>query len=102
MLNLTFDLTKKTEKKFKKILALYTNKEIFAQNIIDYQTSELRNGIINMQIDLKKFEDKYRLSTKKFYGQFESGQLGDNDDYIIWAGVYEMLLDNKKRLEELE
>ncbi len=55
-----------------------------------------------MQIDLKQFEEQYSLSSEEFYRQFESGKLGDKEDYMIWAGIYEMLLQNKKRLGELE
>ena len=50
MIDLCLDLEKETEKKFNKILDQYANKEIFAQNIIEYEISELKKGIINMQL----------------------------------------------------
>jgi len=100
MLNL--DLSSKTEIKFKKILDQYPNSEVFAQNIIDFQTSELKKGMINIQIDLQDFEKKYKLSTQEFYKKHQSGQMDDDEDYMIWAGIYEMLLLNQKRLNELE
>ena len=100
MLNL--DLTTKTEQKFKKILAQYPNSEEFAQNIIDFQTSELKKGMVNMQIDIQEFEKKYNLPTEKFYKKYQLGQMGDDEDYMVWAGIYEMLLLNQKRLKELE
>ena len=42
MLSLNLDLTTKTEIKLQKILKQYSNNELFAQNIIDFQTSELK------------------------------------------------------------
>ena len=100
MLNLV--LKKKKEIKLKKILEQYPTNEIFAQIIIDYQTSELKKGIVNIQIDLKKFEEKYNLSTKEFYHKYQSDRMTDDEDYMIWAGIFEMLQLNQQRLEELE
>ncbi|NJO85934.1 MAG: hypothetical protein HC818_04410 [Synechococcaceae cyanobacterium RM1_1_27] len=34
---------------------------------------------------------QYGLSSQDFYAQFMSGSLGDAEDYIEWAGFYEML-----------
>ena len=96
------DLQEETKTKLKKILDQYSNKEVFAKNIIEYETSQLKKGIINIQLDLKSFEKKYGLSSNDFYQKFKSGEYGDDEDYIIWAGIYEMLKQNQKRLMELE
>jgi len=102
MLEFTLDLEEETKNKFKKILDQYSDKEIFAKNIIEYETSQLKKGIINIQLDLKSFEKKYGLRSKDFYQKFKSGEFGDDEDYIIWVGIYEMLGQNQKRLAELE
>lgn len=39
--------------------------------------------------------EKIDLSTEKFSEKFESGEFRDNDDYIIRAGIYEMVLLNE-------
>jgi hypothetical protein len=101
MLILNLDLKEETEKKLKKIWEQYKDKELFARSIIGYEISELKRDIINMQIDLKYFEDKYKIPTKDFYEKFECGELGDEEDHMIWAGIYESILQNRKRLEEL-
>ena len=98
----TLDLKNETKEKLKKILDQYSDKEVFAKNIIEYETSQLNKGIINIQLDLKSFEKKYGLSSKDFYQKFQAGEFGDDEDYIIWAGIYEMLDQNQKRLAELE
>ncbi|MBN2011459.1 hypothetical protein JW960_19155 [candidate division KSB1 bacterium] len=102
MIEIGLNLKKDTEKKLKKIIAQYSDNEVFANQIINYETSELKKAIINLQIDLKKFERKYDLSSKEFYQKFDSGELGDNEDFIIWAGLFEMLNQNLNRLAELE
>lgn len=51
---------------------------------------------------MKKFEQKYRLSTEEFYRKFKSGELGDDEDFILWSGIYEMQQESNRRLAELE
>ncbi len=102
MFEFALDLKDETKAKLKKILDRYSDKEVFAKNIIEYETSQLKKGIINIQFDLKNFEKKYGLSSNDFYQKFKSGEFGDDEDYIIWAGIYEMLIHNKGRLAELE
>lgn len=90
-----------TEKRLKKILTNTQNEEMFAQNIIAYQINELQKGILNLRLDLKEFEDKFQMSSKEFYQQFSEGISGDNEDFMVWSGIYEMLLENEMRLREL-
>ncbi len=101
MLNLELKLHPETEERFKRVLGWYNDKEILAQNIIACQIAELRRAIFNIRLDMKCFEDKYQLSTEDFYQKFVSGSTEDTEDMIIWAGMYEMLLENESRLEKL-
>jgi len=48
------------------------------------------------------FEKKYNLSSSEFYEQFNSGSLGDEPDFILWSGTYEMYLENISQMQELE
>ncbi len=102
MLNLHLEVQPKTARRLRRILEFYPDQETFAQNIIAYQITELKRGILNLRLDLKEYEEKHRLSTKDFYQQFSQGTVGDDEDHIIWAGLYEMLLTNEQRLQELE
>jgi len=101
MLNLQLDIQPQTEQRLKKLLDGIADQEVFAQNLIEYQIAELRKGILNIRLDLKQFEDTYHLSTQDFYHQFEAGARDDREDYMIWAGLYEMLCVNERRLQEL-
>ena len=41
---------------------------------------------------LQTYERKYGYSTIEFYRRFESGELGDDDDLMMWAGLYHLYL----------
>ena len=44
---------------------------------------------------LRAFELKYGYSTIEFYRRFENGELGDDDDLMMWAGLYHLYLNSK-------
>lgn len=63
----------------------------------------LENGrrIIHFGIDktmrqLRIFEDKFKMDSDVFYRKFNAGDMGDDFEYIKWAGEYETL----ERLQE--
>jgi len=44
---------------------------------------------------LRKFEDKYGMSTVEFYARFAAGKMGDSADFMDWAGdfmIYQRLV----------
>jgi len=41
---------------------------------------------------LRAYERKYGYSTIEFYRRFENGELGDDDDLMLWAGLYHLYL----------
>jgi hypothetical protein len=102
MTNLCVELQPETEQKFFRIMDRYSDKEDFFRDIIRYQVDELKNSIHNIEIDLRDFEEKYKLSTEEFYRNFTKGAMDDSEDFILWSGIYEMQLDNKKKLIEIE
>lgn len=51
----------------------------------------------NLQLDLQEFEARYQMSSETFYEQFGQGILDDREDFIIWSGLYELLLGNKNQ-----
>lgn len=101
MLNLQLDIQADTARRLKRILSSLQDQEVFAQNIIEYQVRELRKGLLNLRLDLKQFEEAYQITSQKFYNGFEAGAYDDHEDYMIWAGLYEMFCDDEKRLQEL-
>ena len=102
MLDIQLSVQPTTEQKLKKILSTVTNTESFDQGIIDYQIKERQKSLLNLKLDLKEFEEKYQMSSEKFYEQFSQGTLGDETDFIIWSGLIEMFQANQSQLEELQ
>lgn len=41
---------------------------------------------------LREYERRYGYSTIEFYERFEAGELGDDDDLMMWAGLYHLYL----------
>lgn len=41
---------------------------------------------------LQEYEDRYGYSTVAFYERFVAGELGDDDDLLMWAGLYHLYL----------
>ena len=41
---------------------------------------------------LADFESKYGYSTIEFYRRYQDGELGDDDDWLTWAGLYHLYL----------
>ena len=41
---------------------------------------------------LRDYERKYGYSTIEFYRRFQDGELGDDDDLMMWAGIYHLYL----------
>lgn len=101
MLHLDLNIHPQTANRLKKILASAPDEETFAQSVIAYQISELRKGILNIRLDLRQLEEKYQQSTDEFYRHFEQGQTEDSEDVMLWAGLFEMLQDNERRLQDL-
>lgn len=39
---------------------------------------------------LREYERKYGYSTIEFYRRFQSGDLGDDDDLMMWSGLVQL------------
>ena len=101
MLTINIDLKPQTEQRLKHIFANQGDAEHFFQDFITYKISQLEKSNFNIEKDLRRYERQYNIPSKEFYEQFEAGKYGDEDDYMIWSGIYEMLLENKTELIKL-
>ncbi len=101
MQTVTFELQADIANRMEKYLQLFGNKEIMFDKFIDYHINRIKREIALMQIDLRSYEKKFNLPSDEFYVQFENGELGDDKDFILWSGIYEMQLSCKQKLEKL-
>lgn len=44
---------------------------------------------------LRAYEQRYGYSTIEFFHRFERGELGDDDDLLMWAGLYHLYLSTQ-------
>ncbi|MFI3190901.1 hypothetical protein BCS42_00540 [Crenothrix sp. D3] len=102
MLNFQLAIQPQTEQRLRKILNDTQDIEAFAQGIINYQITELQKAILNIQLDLQSYEKNYQMSSDSFYEKFLQGDLNDDEDFMIWSGLYELLIENKNKLCELK
>jgi hypothetical protein len=48
------------------------------------------------------FEKKYQLSSDIFYSLFQSGEMGDEQDFFEWKALIEGISEWKQSEQELE
>lgn len=56
------------------------------------QTFEIQDvGLKGLQQFLVENEQRFGMPSAKFFERFSRGEMGDDPDYILWAGAYEIL-----------
>ena len=61
---------------------------------------DVKESLEELLTTLRKFEDKYGMSTVEFYARFMAGKMGDSRDFIKWAGefmIYQRLVQKHFR-----
>jgi len=101
MQTITVELQPKLANRFNTYVQLFGSKELLFDKFFDYHINRIKREISRMQIELDKYEKKHNLKTNDFYKKFETGEFGDESDYMIWAGIYELQLDSKNKLNKL-
>lgn len=101
METVSFELQPSIAAKFEKYVKLFGSKEIMFSKFIDFHINRIKREIAQMQIDLNAYENKYNMTSEEFHRDFTAGKTDDSNDYILWAGIYEMQLSSKQKLEEL-
>lgn len=55
------------------------------------QTFEVQEvGLTGLKQFLTENERRFGMSSAKFFERFSHGEMGDDADYILWAGAYEI------------
>jgi len=66
----------------------------------EYRRLQLELKITEERI--KKFENKYRMSSKEFLEKYARGEMGDEEELMEWYGELKFLESIRKELEELK
>jgi len=70
--------------------------------IIQFKINKYKKELKTLENDLKVFEKKYKMETKKFFEDFEKGELGDSIDFVEWSSLYKIYQRITERLNILE
>jgi len=87
--------------KFQTLINAFGDENIFIDNFLEYHINRLKREIARMQFAISKYEIKYNMTSEIFYKKLESGELGDDKDFVMWSGIYELMKDSKKQLSQL-
>lgn len=68
---------------------------------IENEARILKIGIEKTKRNLAELEKKFKMDTASFYEKFSAGKMGDDSEFIRWAGEYETLLRLEKDNEEV-
>mgnify|MGYP001570873383 CR=1 FL=1 len=58
-------------------------------------------GLKKTKEHLKSYEDKFKVDSETFYKKYTSGGMGDDIEYIRWAGEIETLRKLEKNYKDL-
>lgn len=101
MTTLSIQVKPNIAKKLQQILAKQNNQSDFFNDFINYRISELEKANFNIEKDLRFYELKYNIKSNDFYKQSEEGKFGDDEDFMVWAGIYELYQNNKSEISKL-
>ncbi len=81
----------------------YSGRElVILRNSLERELRIIEHSIKRTKEKLKSFEEKYSMSSEEFYERFERGELGDSQEFMLWAAEYEALKVLKKDKEIVE
>ena len=67
------------------------NVKSLVKSAVENELKIIGFGIAKTEKRLKELEKKYGMDSENFYKKFNEGKMGDDLDYIRWAGEYETL-----------
>jgi hypothetical protein len=71
------------------------------EKLLRHEAEACQAQLNQLRADLAGLEQKYNLPSDEFYASFQSGQLGDDMDYVEWASLVQMGNNLERRIELL-
>lgn len=62
------------------------------ENRIQLKITPRKAGFEELGNLLVGYEKKFGYSTIEFYRRYRNGELGDDDEFMMWAGIYHLYL----------
>lgn len=54
---------------------------------------------VSVTKELGRWETQYKMSSDEFYAKFQKGEMGDEMDFMRWAGDYEVYKKKKEKMD---
>lgn len=52
-----------------------------------------------LQEELKTLETRYHMKSDVFYAKYTRGELGDAEDFVFWAGLFDIAAAQRVRVQ---
>jgi len=72
------------------------------QAALDHELRILKIGMEKTTRNLHQLEQQFGMNSQQFYQEFQAGNMGDEMEYIKWAGEYETFLQLQQDYAELQ
>lgn len=68
---------------------------------LENEVKLITNGLKKTRNNLRSYEDKFKMDSETFYKKYSFGEMGDNMEYIEWAGEIETLKKLERNFKDL-
>jgi len=101
-MNVTLDKLKRIERLIQDYPAADGVLELTIDKILQREINKLNLHISNFVVQIKQWEDLYKMDSQTFLEKFESGIIGDQVDFVEWASTLEMKSKSEKYISTLQ
>jgi hypothetical protein len=101
MSQVTINLNPSLAGRFRRLMSAFGN-EYAVERFLSYEEKRLRQEIMGIKADMVQLERKHGMDSSSFYSKFSSGELGDDQDFMLWSGLVELLRDSEEKLRSIQ
>lgn len=95
-MNQTLAKIKRLEKLVQEFPINDTVLDLTLDKILEREINKLEMKIADFSNQIRQWEETYQINSTSFIEKFESGQMGDNMDFVEWASTLEMKAKSEK------
>lgn len=101
-MNQTLDKLKRLERLIQEYPAVDNVLVPTINKILQREINKLNLQIDNLSDQIKHWEDIYKMDSQSFLNKFETGQMGDQIDFIEWASTLGMKAKSEQYISTLQ
>lgn len=101
MSQVTIHLNPTLAERFRRLMVAFGS-DTAVERFLRFEEKRLRQEISGLKTDLADLEQKHGMDSASFYSRFSNGELGDSQDFMLWAGLVELLRDSEEKLRGIQ